>query len=313
MTTNLSRACLGMALALLLAAAGAFASAQARITGKVTDGKGVALADVKVTITTKALGNYKVELKTDADGKWASILNDATLSYHYKFEKQGYMGVEQDKKVPVGGAENLDVQLLTQNQAVEKGVVKVVVDPFVTAYNATVEAYQANDLDGAWAKAQEAVKAGPDKASAYDLASKVAVARKDWDNVIAMGEKSLTLESDNPPLFGSLMTAYRSKGDKAKAAEYEKKFIAANPDQPDVIYNQAVDLYNKGKFKEAEPLLVKVVEAKPDHAKAQYLLGMCDVNLNKIPEMKKAFTEYLRLDPKGADAGTAKEMLDAFK
>ena len=113
--------------------------------------------------------------------------------------------------------------------------------------------------------------------------------------------------------MGSLMEAYRTKGDKVKAAEYEKKYIAANPDQPDVIYNQAVDLYNKGNFKEAEPKLLKVVEAKPDHAKAQYLLGMCSENLNKIPQMKNAFTEYLKLEPKGADAGTATEMLDAFK
>ncbi len=313
MTTRLSRTCLGAALVLLLSAGSAVAQSQARITGKVTDGKGAPLADVKITVTTKALGNFKLELKTDADGKWKTILNDSTVVYHYKFEKQGYMGVEQDKKVPIGGSEALDVQLLTQEQAIDKGVVKVVVDPFVAAYNGAVESYQANDLDGAWAKAQEAVKAGPDKASGYDLAAKIAVMRKDWDNVIAMGEKSLALEPDNPPLMGSLMEAYRAKGDKAKAAEYEKKYIAANPDQPDVIYNQAVDLYNKGNFKEAEPRLLKVVEAKPDHAKAQYLLGMCSVNLNKILQMKKALTEYLKLEPKGSDAGTAKEMLDAFK
>jgi hypothetical protein len=40
---------------------------------------------------------------------------------------------------------------------------------------------------------------------------------------------------------------------------------------------------------------------------------MSCVNLNKIPDMKKHLSEYLKLDPKGADAGTAKEMLDAFK
>lgn len=313
MSTKLSRTRLGVALALLLAAGTAFALGQGRITGRVTDGKGVPLADVRITVTTKALGNFKVELKTDKDGKWATVLNDATLTYHYKFEKQGYLGVEQDKKVPIGESEALDVQLFTQDQAIEKGVVKVVIDPFVLAYNTSVEAYQANDLDTAWAKAQDAVEIGPEKASGYDLAAKIALKRKDWDNVIAMGEKSLSLEADNPPLMGSLMEAYRAKGDKAKAAEYEKKYIAANPDQPDVIYNQAVELYNKGKFKEAEPLLVKVTDAKPDHAKAHYLLGMCDVNLNKIAEMKKHLAEYLKLEPKGSDASTAKEMLDAFK
>ena len=74
------------------------------------------------------------------------------------------------------------------------------------------------------------------------------------------------------------MDAYRAKGDKAKLAEYEKKFAAANPDNPDILYNQAVDLYNKNDFKGAEPILRKVVEIKPDFAKAQFLLGMTCVN-----------------------------------
>jgi tetratricopeptide (TPR) repeat protein len=313
MTMKLSRTALGTGLALLLSAGAALAGAQARITGKVTDGKGTPLADAKVTITTKSLSNFKIEMKTDKDGKWATILNDSTITYHYKFEKQGFIGVDQDKKVPIGESAVLDVQLLTQQQAIEQGVVKEVSDPFVMNYNAAVEAYQAENMDLAWTKAQEAVKAGPEKANGYDLAAKIALKKKDWDAVIAMGEKSLALEADNPPLIGSLMEAYRAKGDKVKAAEYEKKYIAANPDQPDVIYNQAVEFYNKGKFKEAEPILLKVVEAKPDHAKAHYLLGMCYVNLNKIPEMKKHLGEYLKLDPKGADAAAAKEMLDAFK
>jgi tetratricopeptide (TPR) repeat protein len=313
MTTTRTRLALGTGLALLLAAGAALGGQQARITGRTTDGKGVPLADVKITITTKALSNFKVELKSDKDGKWGTILNDSTVPYHYKFEKQGYIGVEQDKKVPIGDSATLDAQLLTQQQAVEQGVVKQVDDPFVTNYNAAVEAYQAENFDLAWTKAQEAVKAGPDKANGYDLATKIAAKKKDWDSAITMGEKSLALESDNPPLVGLLMEAYRAKGDKAQFAEDEKKYIAANPDQPDVLYNQAVDLYNKGKFKEAEPLLAKIVEAKPDHAKAHYLLGMCDVNLNKIPDMKKHLTEYLKLDPKGSDAAAAKEMLDAFK
>lgn len=307
------RALTGALLALLLLPAALFGVQQGRIEGKVTDGKGEVLSDVKITITTKAIGNFKVELKTDKNGKWGTILNDATMTYHYRFEKEGFGPAEQDKKVPIGGSETLDMTLYTQAQAVEKGLVKQVVDPFTTNYNAAVEAYQAGDFEAAFAKAQEAIKLGPDKANAHNLGATIALKRKDWDQTIALGEKSLALEPDNTPLVGMLVEAYRAKGDKAKAAEYEKKYIAANPDQPEVLYNQAVELYNKNDFKGAEPLLRKVVEGKPDFAKAHYLLGMSYVNLNKIPDMKKHLSEYLKLDPKGADAGTAKEMLDAFK
>jgi tetratricopeptide (TPR) repeat protein len=307
------RAFFGTALALLLLSASLQGAQQARIIGRVTDGKGAPIADVKIVITTKAITNYKQELKTDKDGKWATILNDSTISYFYHFEKPGFIGVDQEKKVPIGGSETLDVQLLTQTQAIEKGVVKQVEDPFVTNYNGAVEAFQAGDLDAAFAKAQAAIKAGPDKANGYNLAATISLKRKDWDNTITLGEKSLALEPDNSPLLGMLMEAYRAKGDKAKAAEYEKKFVAANPDQPENVYNQAVELYNKNDFKGAEPILRKVIENKPDFAKAHYLLGMSYVNLNKIPDMKKHLTEYLRLDPKGSDAATAKEMLEAFK
>ncbi|MCM3875193.1 MAG: carboxypeptidase-like regulatory domain-containing protein, partial [Thermoanaerobaculia bacterium] len=170
-----SRALIGTLLAFLLFPAGLFGAQQARVTGKVTDGKGVALADVKIVITTKAITNFKQELKTDKDGKWGTILNDSTISYFYHFEKQGYISVDQGKKIPIGGTETLDVQLLTQTQAIEKGVVKQVEDPFTSNYNASVEAYQAGDLDAAFAKAQEAIKLGPEKANAYNLGATIAL------------------------------------------------------------------------------------------------------------------------------------------
>jgi tetratricopeptide (TPR) repeat protein len=303
----------GALLAFLLLPVPLAAIQQGRISGVVKDGKGDPLPGVKITITTKLITNFKVELKTDKNGHWGTLLNDATITYHYQFEKDGYIPTGQDKKVPIGGAEILDMQLLTQTQAVEKGIVKQVEDPFSVAYNAAVEAIHANDLDTAFAKAQEAIKLGPEKANAYDLGAKVASMRKDWEQVVVLGEKSMQLEPDNNQMIGILTEAYRAKGDKVKAAEYEKKYVALNPDQPEVLYNQAVALFNKNDFKGAEPLLKKVVENKPDFAKAHYLLGMSYVNLNNIPEMKKEFAEYLKLDPKGADAGAAKEMLDAFK
>jgi tetratricopeptide (TPR) repeat protein len=153
----------------------------------------------------------------------------------------------------------------------------------------------------------------PDRAVAWKLGASIAGKRQEWDSVIEMGEKSLALDPENIELYGPLMDAYRAKGNKAKVAEYEKKFAAANPDKPEILYNQAVDLYNKGDAKAAEPILKRIVDAKPDYAAAHFLLGMVSLNLNKVPEMKLHLKEYLKLDPKGKEAGTAKEMLDAFK
>ena len=303
-----------LVLPLLLTALTVLAGAQGRVVGKVTDGKGGPVEGVKITITTSALAKFKLELTSDKNGKWQTILNDATLVYTYLFEKPGRMSVKIDKKVPVASTgEPLDVELLTQDQAISKGVVKVVEDPFTKAYNEAVDKLKEEDLASAWANVQEALVLGPDKAVAWKLGATIASKQKNWDKAVEMGEKSLALDPENTDLYGLLIEAYRAKGSKTKVAEYEKKFAAANPDKPEVLYNQAVELYNKGDAKAAEPILRQILTANPDYVNAHYLIGMCYVNLGKVPELRKHFKEYLRLDPKGKEAGTAKDMLDAFK
>jgi tetratricopeptide (TPR) repeat protein len=302
-----------LAAGLLLGAAAALALTQGRVQGTVTDGVGNPIPDVKVIITTKELLKFRMETTTDKDGHWAVIVGDATKKYIYHFEKDGYIPYEEEKKIGIGSNETWDIKLLTKEQAVKTGAVEVKVDPFVAAYNAAVELFRADDLAGALAKAEEAISIAPERGNGYDLAAKIAHKEKNWDKVIELGEKALVIDPDNVELYPVLMDAYRAKGDKTKLAEYEKKFAAANPENPDILYNQAVELYNKNDFKGAEPILRKVVEIKPDFAKAQFLLGMTCVNTNKIPDMKAHLTEYIKLDPKGADVKIAKEMLDAFK
>jgi tetratricopeptide (TPR) repeat protein len=301
-------------IAILIAVSGiALAGPQARIVGTVTNAKGGPIEGATITITTPAFGKFKVVLTSDKDGKWGTILNDSTIAYDYLIEAKGYIPWKENKKVGIGSEGTLDVQLLTADQAVEKGLVKEVVDPYTLAFNGAVEKFQAGDLEGAIEGAKKATELGPDKSGAWDMATKVAAAKKDWDLVIQWGEKALSIEPDNGSLYGALMEAYKAKGDKVKALEYEKKFIAANPDKPEILYNQAVDLYNKGDFKGADPILRKVLEGAPEYANAHFLLGMSCVNLNKISDMKKHLEEYIRLDPKGKEVATAKEMLEAFK
>ena len=105
-----SRALCGAIALLLLSSTPIAAQRQGRISGKVTDGKGEPIADVKIAITTKATSKFRKELTSGKDGTWATFLNDATAIYHYHFEKPGYVAVEKDKKVPLWNP-NDDVML----------------------------------------------------------------------------------------------------------------------------------------------------------------------------------------------------------
>jgi Flp pilus assembly protein TadD len=60
------------------------------------------------------------------------------------------------------------------------------------------------------------------------------------------------------------------------------------------------------KMKEAMEHFEKAIQMKPDMAEAYYELGMLYVKQNKIPEAKKALSEYVRLAPNGPNAEMAK-------
>ena len=80
-----------------------------------------------------------------------------------------------------------------------------------------------------------------------------------------------------------------------------------------MLYNKGVDAYNKKNVKEAEGFLTKAIEAKPDFALAHFWLGMTAFNQNKKALAKTHLEKYLELEPNGAEAATAKEILPLLK
>ena len=130
------------------------------------------------------------------------------------------------------------------------------------------------------------------------------VAQKPWQAIQA-ANKALELAPDETDMYAVLYNAYTATGDKVKAAEAKKKL----PVNASEIFNQAVPLLNAGKFREAEPILKSAVAADPTFAPAQYQLGFVYFQLGDIAAAKQYLATYLKLDPNGADAAVAKEIL----
>jgi hypothetical protein len=95
--TNAKRAFSALA-ALMLLAAGAQAGTQGRVSGKVTDSAGNPIDGVTVTVTTPSIKTFKLSVKTDKQGQYGLIVNDATIRYQLKFEKEGFVPAETEKK-----------------------------------------------------------------------------------------------------------------------------------------------------------------------------------------------------------------------
>jgi len=79
-----------LAVLVALAPVALLAVSQARINGVITDASGAPVEGATITVTTPSLTNFKLTFKSDKAGKWGTILNDATLPYHIKIEKEGF-------------------------------------------------------------------------------------------------------------------------------------------------------------------------------------------------------------------------------
>jgi Tfp pilus assembly protein PilF len=308
---------LGAAATLYALAAVMLAGAEARLTGKVTDSAGNPLEGVTVTVTTRNIGTYKLVLKTDAKGKYASIIADATIPYHLKFEKEGFVPFEGDKKIAVGDTGGLDAKLLKVSEAraaAASGAPPASAgDGAAGAYNEGVDLLNAGKKDAAEKKFLEAAQKNPDLPAAWKALTVIAYDRKDWAHTLEYGEKATELDPSLTNLYAMMAQAAKQSGNKKAADEWQARYAESAPETPETLYNKGVEAYNQNKMKEADASLSKALEARPDLPLAHFWLGMAQINLKKNADAKAHFQKYLELDPKGSEAETAREMLSVLK
>ena len=311
---------LSAAAAILSISLPAFAGTQGRVTGRVTDSAGNPVEGVTVTITTPALKSFKLSSKTAADGKWATIVNDATILYTVRFEKDGFVPAEQtSRKFSTVDITTVDQKLLKTSEAPRgpagagPAAAPSANEQGAIAYNSGVDLMNAGDRAGAKAKFLESVQKNPDFPQGWRALASFAHEDKDWAHVIEYGQKATDLDPSMTRLYALMADAATKTGDKKAAEEFRKKYEDANPDTPEILYNKGVDAYNKKSWKEAEELLAKAAVAKPDFALAHYYAGLAAMNAKHNPAAKEHFQKYLELEPNGSEAGTVKELLPLVK
>src|SRR5437764_3528133 len=114
------RRTLALALFALMAIAGnAFGQAQARITGKVTDGATKQpIPNAVINVTALSGKTFKQDFKVNKDGSYAIFLLDGTIKYKFTYSAPGYAPYIEDMKLQIAGAPNTkDIVLNTGTAA----------------------------------------------------------------------------------------------------------------------------------------------------------------------------------------------------
>lgn len=302
------------ALAIMAVAGNAFALGEARMAGKITDAAtNKPIPNAVVIIDALSGHTVHQEFKSDKDGSYRFLILDGTLNYKITYKADGYAPTEFTIKPKLGEVTTKDVALergsAAPAAAANAPIVAAKPNPGVVAYNEGAALANDGKLPEAIAKMEEAVTAKPDLTAGYEALAKLYVRTKNYDKAIDRANKALEVDTDNQDMFSVLNQSYTAKGDKTKAAEYQKKL----PADAVAMFNEAAHLINSGKDGEAEPLLKGAIAANDKFAPAYYELGMLYVRTQKNADAKTNLQKYLELEPTGKDAATAKEMLNYVK
>jgi tetratricopeptide (TPR) repeat protein len=299
------------------------AGSEGRVTGVVTDPDGKPLADVRITVTTPEIGNFKVERKTDGKGKYAVLILDATRQYVFRYEKDGYQPFEDSIKPKLGEPTRRDIVLASgsapaaapapppvQTRGAPAPQEPTAADLAIDAFNAGVAAHQAGDRALARQKFEEAASLNPQLAPAHYAVAAIAMEEGRHADAAAASEKAIELDPTHVRALDLRWRAYTALGDKPKAQTAAEALAAADPAEGAVaLYNRAVELFNGGDAAGAKALLERVLAGQPDHAKAHYMLGLSLVNQGNTVAAKEHLQRFLELAPDDPDAAAAREML----
>ena len=295
-----------------------FAVAQARVHGTIKDEQGRVVAGVKITVFLPDVASFKVESTSDEKGNYAVTLIDATRTYSYRFEKEGFQTRLESFKVPINSNETRDFQIISL-EAAKMGVGQAGrqltdQEKAVLVFNEGAEAAQQGDNATGRQKFTEALALDPTLAPAWTALATLSWADKQVAEAVSQAEKALTLDAKDARALRILVEGYTQLGDTVKAKAASEALALADPKAGAAdLYNQGIREYNAGNMDKAFELFEKSLEGDPGFAKTHYMLGMCHVNRGQNADAKQHFETFLAMAPNDPDAATAKEMLNYIK
>ena len=90
---------------------------------------------------------------------------------------------------------------------------------------------------------------------------------------------------------------FHKKGEITKAIKYYQYLIDSNFKDPSVFSNYAIILYDLGKLKKAEQLVLTAIKIKPDLAEAHNTLGNILRDQEKLNEAERSFRKAIEINP----------------
>lgn len=293
-----------------LETANAFAGAQARIAGRVTDSDGQPIVGAVVTITSADVAAFEKVVETNKDGAFKVLILDATRRYLMHVEAKGYQAQERPFKVGVGTTDTLfEFSLASIQEAQAATTAEILDQPGYKEIREARKLFQAGDKEGALEKFKEAEAAVPDLLPAVAAVADLNLELGRPEEALAAARRCLAIDDESVDCLAIAANAANELGDEAARSEFMARYKELNPDDPALLYNSAAVFLNKLDDESAQPLLEQCIASDPEFALCHFEYGMLLLRQGDMEGARKHLEIYLELAPDGSEAATANETL----
>lgn len=111
----------------------------------------------------------------------------------------------------------------------------------------------------------------------------------------------------------NLAIAYQKLGYQGKAIDILRDLLIVSPDNADYLYALGASLFESGDIAEARRTFSEVLDKDRTNRKALFSFAVACEKTGKLDEARSSFEQYLKLDPQGEWADSARSHLESLR
>ncbi len=299
------------------------AADQGRLQATVVDQNDKPLEGVKVTLTVPNY-NFKQEKTTDRRGKVLFVVVDASRNYVVRFDKDGFIPMQNPVNIPVnellqetfklqpipaGGGqaqqqqEEPDPEMTAEEEAKLKEMEAK--SAAATTYNEGVQALNGGDAATALAKFKQASEIDPNLAEAQGALAELYLDAKQYDQALASVDRYLEMSTDKSRGLLVRYDVLKAKNDpQAVAALDALVALGANPEAAKRSFNYGAELLRAGKNDDAAGQFNRAIQLDPSLPQPYIALGNIEFRKKNYKEAVAIVDRLLVAQPKNLEGLT---------
>src|SRR5215472_2351298 len=173
--------------------------------------------------------------------------------------------------------------------------------------------FKKHDAKSSVEEFKRAIKLDPFYGQAYLLLGLAQMQLGKWSDAQWAFEEAAKVEPGNAKAYLGAGSALNEQKDYAGAQVALQESLELRPDSAEVHYEMARSLWGQNKLQPAEQHVRQAIELNKDYAGPHALMGNIYLQREDPEDALKEFQEYLRLDPQGSLAPSARKMVAQLK